>query len=61
MIETLRDNPTTTIKVLANLLGLPHKGIEWNLRKLKKQNIIRHVGPNKGGYWEEKPFDRGND
>lgn len=58
IIEILRDNPAITIKGLANLLGLTSKGIEWNLRKLKEQNIIHRIGPKKGGYWEMKALNQ---
>jgi ATP-dependent DNA helicase RecG len=38
--------------MLAELLGLTIKGIEYHLTKLKKQGIIERIGPNKGGYWK---------
>ncbi|WP_410510362.1 hypothetical protein RSJ42_11430 [Methanosarcina hadiensis] len=28
------------------------KGIEWQIRNLKEQGILKRVGPDKGGYWE---------
>jgi ATP-dependent DNA helicase RecG len=34
------------------LLSLTQQGVEWNLKKLKKQWVIRRIGPNKGGHWE---------
>ena len=27
-------------------------GVRWNIRKLKDANLIRRVGPDKGGHWE---------
>lgn len=37
---------------LAEQLELTIKGIEWQLKQLKENNIIRRVGADKGGYWE---------
>ena len=32
--------------------GLTRRGVEWNLRKIKSEGIIKRVGPAKGGHWE---------
>jgi ATP-dependent DNA helicase RecG len=32
--------------------GLTRRGVEWNLRKLKEDGIIRRIGSDRGGYWE---------
>ncbi|MCB4791785.1 MAG: hypothetical protein LHV68_07855 [Elusimicrobia bacterium] len=36
---------------------LSKKTVEYNIEKLKKKGILKHIGPDKGGYWEvlEKP------
>jgi len=40
------------MKELATKTRLTVKGIEWNIRKLKAENIIQRVGSRKGGHWE---------
>ncbi|MCQ2274485.1 MAG: hypothetical protein MJZ86_06785 [Bacteroidales bacterium] len=27
-------------------------GVKWNLQQMKNKNLIRRVGPDKGGHWE---------
>ena len=48
----MQANPYVTIEDLCKECGLTRDGLNWNIRKLKEQNIIRRVGPDKGGYWE---------
>ena len=52
ILNAIEENPQVTNAQLAELCGLTKDGIYWNLRKLRMANIIRRVGPNKGGYWE---------
>jgi len=40
------------IPEISQTLGLSIKGIEKIIRTLKKQEQLRHVGPDKGGHWE---------
>ena len=37
---------------LAEQCGISEDGIKWQLGQLKKKNIIRRVGADKGGYWQ---------
>ncbi len=37
---------------MAAQLGVTRKGIEWHFRKLKTENLLRRIGPDKGGHWE---------
>ena len=41
-----------TIAELAEAVNISVKGVEWQIRQLKKKNIIRRVGADKGGYWQ---------
>lgn len=52
ILQILANNPKATRKELANLVGLTPDGVKWNLEKLKKEEKIRRIGPDKGGYWE---------
>lgn len=48
----ISENPQITTNQLAELANLSIAGVEKNLRQLKEQNLIRRVGPDKGGHWE---------
>lgn len=52
IIKAIEDNPKITRSGLSKITGLSIRGVEWNLKKLKEKGVIKHVGPNKGGYWE---------
>jgi len=52
ILKLIEVNPKITRDELAKKTGLSVRGIEWNLKKMKDQNIIRRIGPDKGGYWE---------
>ena len=45
-------NSKITMKELSEKIGLSEKGIEWQLRKLKKEKIIKRIGSKKAGHWE---------
>lgn len=51
VILLIKENPRITREELADSLGLSVRGIEWNLRKLKEEGILRREGPRKGGRW----------
>jgi ATP-dependent DNA helicase RecG len=48
----MEKNPAITREQLAEAIGVTADGIRYHLRKLKQDNIIRRVGPDKGGFWE---------
>ena len=52
ILDIMKANPYVTIEDLCNECGLTRDGLNWNIRKLKEKNIIRRVGPDKGGHWE---------
>ena len=52
IIAIIKESPSVTTAELAKNLGLSQKGVEWQLRQLKEANLIRRVGPDKGGHWE---------
>ena len=51
-IDLIKNNPKITSAELAEILEITVKGIEWNIKKLKEEGIIKRIGPTKGGYWE---------
>jgi ATP-dependent DNA helicase RecG len=52
IIRLIKNNPNITTKELILKIGLTRRGIEYNLKKLKKDGKIKRIGPNKGGSWE---------
>jgi len=55
ILSLLAQSPTLTIPEMALRLGLGTRAIEKQVSKLKTQNRLRRVGPNKGGHWEVLP------
>lgn len=52
ILRLMRENPQITNKELADACGITEDGVYWNTKKLRKNNIIRRVGGDKGGHWE---------
>ena len=52
IIGVMKSMPDVTLTELANATGLSVAGVKKNIRKLKDANLIRRVGPDKGGHWE---------
>ena len=51
-VRLMKSNPYITNKELAEVCGITEDGVYWNTKKLKKNNRIRRIGGDKGGYWE---------
>ena len=51
MINLIKQQPRITIKELANDLELTVDGVKYHITKMKKKNILKHVGSTKAGYW----------
>ncbi|MBI4980944.1 putative DNA binding domain-containing protein [Candidatus Woesearchaeota archaeon] len=54
IIALIRENHSITSDEIARRLHLTEKGVEWQLKKLKENDLIRRIGPDKGGHWEVK-------
>jgi len=52
IMSVMKSMPDVTLAELANATGLSVDGVRWNIRKLKDANLIRRIGPDKGGHWE---------
>ncbi len=52
IIELMRGDPEITIAELAQQLGISDRAVKKQITKLKQQDLIRRVGPDKGGHWE---------
>ena len=52
IIGEIQNDGTITIAKLESLLELGHTTVKKVLREMRNENIIRRVGPDKGGHWE---------
>ncbi|MCK5820358.1 MAG: winged helix-turn-helix transcriptional regulator [Bacteroidales bacterium] len=52
IVRLVQRNNTITTKELAGIIGVSEKGIEFHISRLKSENILKRVGPDKGGHWE---------
>ena len=52
IIRILKERPYATAGQLAEELGLTVDGVDYNIRKLKKQGRIVRIGGDQGGHWE---------
>lgn len=52
IVKAIVQNPSITANELSEMLGITVKGVEWQLKQLKSQGIIRRIGADRGGYWE---------
>ena len=52
ILDEIRKHPLTTPQQLAKVIGITPEGIKKQLDKMKKANLVKHVGPTKGGHWE---------
>ena len=52
IVRAISENPSVTTAALAEMLNISTKGVEWQIRQLKKKNMIRRIGADKGGHWE---------
>ena len=52
ILSIIEKNSKVTQDELTKLTGLTRRGVEWNIDQLKKQGILKRIGPDKGGYWE---------
>ncbi len=52
ILAIMKNNPFVTIDYLCEICELTRDGLNWNIRKMKNEGLIRRVGPDKGGHWE---------
>lgn len=52
ILSVLVSNPRISTDELAITIGIAQKGIEWQIKKLKEDGLIKRIGPAKGGHWE---------
>ncbi len=52
IIENILIDPKITYNELADITGKTRETIRVHIKKLKELNLIKRIGPDKGGYWE---------
>ena len=52
ILYNLKQKPETTIDELCKILKVTNKTVKRDLEKLKRENKIKRIGPDKGGYWK---------
>jgi len=52
ILAFIQENKKITTQELAEKTGLSIKGIEWNLKQLKNEKVLRRVKGRKEGFWE---------
>ncbi len=52
--NTILNNNYVTTNDIASITGLANRTIANIIKKLKEQNIIKGIGPDKGSHWEVK-------
>jgi len=52
ILKAIAENPNVSAKQLAEQLGISITAVQNHLDYLKNNNLIRRVGPDKGGHWE---------
>lgn len=50
--DSVVDNVVENASSLSRRLGVSHRTIQRDLEHLKKLNVIRRVGTDRGGHWE---------
>lgn len=51
-LELIKENPLITIPELATALNKSKSAIEKQIAKLKENQQLERIGPDKGGYWQ---------
>ena len=52
IIDLLSTAPTLSIPEIARALAKSESAVERAIRKLRESNLLRRIGPDKGGHWE---------
>lgn len=52
LLRVLQDNPYAAADESAAAMGITRKGVEWQIRRLKQEGLLKRIGPDKGGRWE---------
>jgi ATP-dependent DNA helicase RecG len=51
ILNLIKSNPSVTAREMEEATGLSRRGVEYNLDKMKKANVIKREGSTKTGVW----------
>jgi ATP-dependent DNA helicase RecG len=52
ILRIMKRSPAVSAGKLASQIGISRRKTEENIRKLREMNLLRRIGPDKGGHWE---------
>lgn len=52
ILESISSDPQITINQLSETLKISTTAVENKIKKLKEKDILKRVGPPRGGHWE---------
>jgi ATP-dependent DNA helicase RecG len=52
ILKLIKENPYISKKELSETIGISTTAIDKNITRLKKEGLLKRIGPDKGGYWE---------
>ena len=52
IILLIKKEPGISAKKLSELLGISSRAVEKHIKNLKNKNILKRIGPDKGGHWK---------
>ena len=52
IVKLIHGDPQISKKKMAEVIGISTTAVDKNIDTLKKQGILKRVGPVKGGHWE---------
>jgi ATP-dependent DNA helicase RecG len=52
ILKLIKENPYISKKELSEIIGISTTAIDKNIIRLKKEGLLRRIGPDKGGYSE---------
>ena len=52
ILKLIKENPYISKKELSETIGISTTAIDKNIARLKKERLLKRIGPDKGGHWE---------
>lgn len=52
ILKLIFEDPSISTEQMSSKTGISPKGIEWQIKRLKKDGILKRIGPTKSGHWE---------
>jgi len=52
ILAQIKLNPFITTEELSKIVGISSRKIKENIAKLKNKDMLKRIGPAKGGHWE---------